>query len=132
MLSCSSPKHGAKPSQQGLTLIEVMVAVAILAFALSALVRMTGESVNTLSYLEKKTLAQWVAVNQINELEVTSTWPTVGRNQGQEDMGGVAWFWQITTSSTDSADLRRLDVTVKQHKEDEEAVYKLTAFSHKP
>jgi len=132
MLSCSSPKHGAKPSQQGLTLIEVMVAVAILAFALSALVRMTGESVNTLSYLEKKTLAQWVAVNQINELEVTSTWPTVGRNQGQEDMGGVAWFWQITTSSTDSADLRRLDVTVKQHKEDEEPVYKLTAFTHIP
>lgn len=121
-----------KTNQTGLTLIEVMVAVAILAFALTALVKMTGESANTLSYLEKKTLAQWVASNQVNELETTDSWPEVGNNQGQENMGGVPWYWQVTTSNTDSADLRRIDVTVKQYKEDDEPVYKLTAFTNKP
>lgn len=118
--------------ERGLTLIEVMVAVAILAFALSALVRMTGESANTLSYLEKKTYAQWVAVNQINEIEISPNWPAIGRNQGQEDMAGLLWYWQTDTSNTQSSDLRRVDVTVKQNKEDEYPVYKLTAFSRRP
>jgi len=121
-----------KTNQAGLTLIEVMVAVAILAFALSALVRMTGESANTLSYLEKKTFAQWVATNQVNELETMGTWPAVGINQGQESMGGIDWYWQVKTSNTDSADLRRLDITVKQSREEDESVYQLTAFTHKP
>jgi len=119
-------------NQRGLTLIEVMVAVAILAFSLTALVNMTGQSVNTLSYLEKKAYAQWVAVNKINELESGMEWPAVGRRQGQQSMGGVAWFWQVKTSNTESTDLRRLDVTVKQNKDDDDALYSLTAFSNRP
>ncbi|NOQ77639.1 MAG: type II secretion system minor pseudopilin GspI [Methylococcaceae bacterium] len=118
--------------QQGLTLIEVMVAVAILAFALSALVRMTGESANTLSYLEKKTYAQWVATNQLNEIESSLTWPAVGRSQGQETMGSLPLHWEMKVSNTESADLRRLDISVKQERQDEHPVYKLTAFSHRP
>ncbi|NQY27216.1 MAG: type II secretion system minor pseudopilin GspI [Piscirickettsiaceae bacterium] len=121
-----------KYKQCGLTLIEVMVSVAILAFALSALVKMTGQSINTLTYLEKKTFAQWVAINQVNEIEANLQWPNVGRNQGQEDMGGLTWYWQVKTSLTDSVDLRRLDVTVKQDRQNEEAVYQLTAFIHRP
>lgn len=118
--------------QTGLTLIEVMVAVAVLAFALSALVKMSGETVNTLSYLEKKTFAQWVASNQLNEIEATSAWPSAGVENGEEDMGGVSWYWQITTSNTESKDLRRLQVEVKQDKSDEDPIYTLTAFTHKP
>jgi len=118
--------------QRGLTLIEVMVSVAILAFALSALVRMTGESTNTLSYLEKKTYAQWVAINQLNEIESESRWPNVGRNQGQENMAGLVWYWEMKVSNTESNDLRRLDINVKQNKQDEHPAYKLTAFTHRP
>lgn len=118
--------------QSGLTLIEVMVAVAVLAFALSALVKMTGETVNTLSYLEKKTFAQWVASNQLNKIEATSAWPSAGAESGEEEMGGVSWFWQVTTSNTESKDLRRLHVEIKQDKSDEDPIYTLTAFTHKP
>lgn len=118
--------------QGGLTLIEVMVAVAILAFALSALVRMTGESTNTLSYLEKKTYAQWVATNKLNEIESTMAWPAVGRSQGQENMAGLTWYWELKVSNTESKDLRRLDINVKQNKQDDDPVYKLTAFNNRP
>ena len=121
-----------KQIQQGLTLIEVMVAVAILAFALSALVRMTGQSVHTLSYLEQKTFAQWVAINKVNELEVTAKWPAVGRSQGKETMGGVPWYWEVDTVATSADDLRRLNVTVKKNKQDESPIYILTAFINKP
>jgi len=121
-----------KTAQHGLTLIEVMVAVAVLAFALSALVKMTGETVNTLSYLERKTFAQWVVSNQLNEREAQSIWPSAGVETGKEEMGGEVWYWQVTTSNTESEDLRRLQVDVMQNVEDDEAVYTLTAFTHKP
>lgn len=115
-----------------MTLIEVMVAVAVLAFALTALVKMTGQNVNTLSYLEQKTFAQWVASNKVNELEVMGKWPPVGINQGQEMMGGTPWFWQVKTSKTSSENLRRLDLTVMKNKQNESPVYTLTAFINKP
>jgi general secretion pathway protein I len=120
-----------KSQQSGLTLIEVMVSVAILAFSLSALVKMTGQSANTLSYLEKKTFAQWVASNQINQIRANNTWLPIGQSQGKELMGGVTWYWTITTSNTDVSDLRRLEISVQQNQQDE-PVYSLTAFKHKP
>jgi len=132
MANCHYKQLKTKQAQTGFTLLEVMVAVAILALALTSLVRIVGQSTNTLSYLEKKTYAQWVAVNQVNELEITSAWPAVGQTQGQEDMGGLPWHWQVTASDTGSTGLRRLDVSVKQHLQDENALYKLTAFIHKP
>jgi general secretion pathway protein I len=119
-------------NQHGFTLLEVMVAVAILAFALSAMVKMTGESSNTLSYLEKKTYGQWVALNQVNEMEAQASWPSSGRSQGDAKMAGLDWSWEIEVKDTDAEDLRRLDIAVKQDKDDDQAIYQLTAFIHKP
>lgn len=119
-------------NQHGFTLLEVMVAVAILALALSAMVKMTGESSNTLSYLEKKTYGQWIALNQLNEIEAQAAWPSPGRSQGKAKMAGLEWSWEIEVEDTDAEDLRRLDVAVKQDKDDDHAIYQLTAFIHKP
>jgi len=118
--------------QAGLTLIEVMVAVAILAFSLTALVKMTGQSVNTLSYLEQKNYAQWVALNQINEIDMMKTWPRIGISRGQEKLAGISWYWELNTAKTDSKDLRRLEISVKLDRDDDNAVYQLTAFTHRP
>lgn len=118
--------------QRGLTLIEVMVAVAILAFSLSALVKLGGESANTLHYLEKKSYAQWVALNQINEINALLQWPDIGRSQGQETMAAQVWFWEKVVSNTEVAELRRLDLSVKQFKEDKEPIFKITSFIRQP
>ena len=118
--------------QEGITLIEVMVAVAILAFSLSALVKLSGESANTLHYLEKKTYAKWVALNQINEMNSILQWPDVGRSQGQEKMAAQNWFWERVVSNTGVPELRRIDLKIKQFKDDEEAIFSITSFIRQP
>jgi general secretion pathway protein I len=118
--------------QTGFALIEVMVAVAILAFSLTALVKIVGQTSNTLSYLEQKTYAQWVAINLINEIEVERTWPKIGKTRGEETMAGIDFFWEIVSSNTDSKDLRRIDIKIKKERIDEDSLYSLTAFVHQP
>ncbi len=118
--------------QQGITLIEVMVAVAILAFSLSALVKLGGESANTLHYLEKKSYAEWIALNQINEMNASLQWPDVGRSQGQEKMASKNWFWEKVVSNTGVPELRRLDLKVKEFKDDEEFIFSITSFIRQP
>jgi len=118
--------------QQGITLIEVMVAVAILAFSLSALVKLGGESANTLHYLEKKSYAEWVALNQINEMTVLLQWPDVGRSQGQDKMAAQTWSRERVVSNTGVPELRRLDLKVKEFKGDEEAIFSITSFIRQP
>ena len=50
---------------RGFTLIEVLVALVIVAIGMAAVLGALSSSANTLSFLRDKTFAQWVALNQI-------------------------------------------------------------------
>lgn len=117
--------------QAGFTLLEVMVAVAILAFALAAMVKMSGEGSQSLSYLEKKTIGQWVALNRLNEIKAHGLWPNKGKSSGKVEMAGINWSWEMQINNTQMPDLSRIDVTVN-YLQEEQAVYRLAAFLYKP
>jgi general secretion pathway protein I len=98
---------------RGFTLLEILVALAILAIALSAVIKATGEGVGNVGYLRDQTLASWVALNRINAIQLERDWPARGVSQGQTDMAGREWEWEVRVSDTTDKDLRRLDVTVR-------------------
>ena len=108
------------------------MAIAILALALTSLVKMAGESANTLSYLEKKTYAQWVALNKVNQIKASTLWPATGVSDGQDDMAAHTWSWEMKVADTDTPDMRRLDLDVRELRDDEYPVYRITTFVHKP
>ena len=56
-----------KPKQRGFTLLEVMVALAILALTLGAMIQAGGASARNVAMLRDRTLASWVALNKVNE-----------------------------------------------------------------
>ncbi len=58
-------QNGAR--HRGFTLLEVLVALAVLAIAMAALIKTGGENTRSAAYLRDKTLAQWVAMNVIAE-----------------------------------------------------------------
>jgi general secretion pathway protein I len=99
---------------QGFTLLEILVALAILAIALSAVIKATGEGIGNVGYLRDQTLASWVALNRINTIQLEEDWPALGVSKGQVDMAGREWEWEVQVSDTSDEDLRRLDVTVRQ------------------
>lgn len=97
----------------GFTLLEILVALAILAIALSAILKATAEGVGHAGYLRDRTLASWVAQNRINELLLETAWPARGVSEGRSRLAERDWQWKVRVSDTTDPDLRRLDVSVR-------------------
>ena len=99
--------------ERGFTLLEVLVALAIVATALAALVRAGSDNATTAVYLRDKSLAEWVALNRIAELRLEREWPSPGTREGEARMAERTWNWTVEVSETFDPDVRRADVTVR-------------------
>lgn len=86
-----------KKRSSGFTLIEVIMAMAIVAIALVSLVEATGTYVKNTAYLKERLVASWVAQNVLNEAMLKQNSSAVGKKSGKEEMAGREWKWQIDT-----------------------------------
>ncbi len=114
--------------KQGFTLLEVLVALASLAIALAAAIKVTTVNVENTRYLRDRTLAHWVAMNVLTEIQVMGEWPALGKKEGTAMMAEREWYWVVKVSETGDEDLRRLDVQVYYHRQDEEPMAILVGF----
>lgn len=117
----------------GFTLLEVMVALAVLAIAMGAIIGIATQSVNTIGQLRDQTFAGWVALNKINELVLASTpWPDEGSRQGSVELANRTWRWEASFQKTDDPDLMRLDLTIRQRDANGPVLTTLVAFKSRP
>ncbi len=87
-------RHSFHSTQtRGFTLLEVLIALFILAMAILAIVKTTGGSAASTGYLKEKTYAHWVAMNQMEELRIKGDWLRVGTQSGEVEMFGTEWRW---------------------------------------
>lgn len=100
-------------AQKGFTLLEVLVALAVVATSMAALIKVAGENVSNAAYLRDRTVAQWVAADKATELQVTGAWPAVGRSNGTVMQAGREWRWEVDVSDTPEASVRRLEISVR-------------------
>jgi len=98
---------------RGFTLLEVIVALAVLAITLAAVIKTTAENAENVRYLRDRTLAHWVAMNVLTDMQVRKAWPSIGKQEGSEMMAGREWFWIMHTSNTLDEELRRLMIEVR-------------------
>jgi general secretion pathway protein I len=99
-------------SEKGFTLLEILVALAVLSIALMAALKTSGEAIRTSTALKERALAQWVMVNRVAELELDKTWIELGTTRGKELMGGQTWYWVISAEKTPDPDIRKAEVSV--------------------
>ena len=90
----------------GFTLLEVLVAMAIVAITLAAMIKVSGEFGVNAAYLKEKTFAQWVAENKAEEYRLTGTMPAVGKQEGEAEMANRTWRWQVKVTNTEDTRLR--------------------------
>ena len=113
---------------RGFTLLEVMVAVAVLAIALAAVISAMARQADNAGYLKQKTLALWVAHNRLTELQLQEQAPSTGRSDGTVEMGGTEWRWQAVVRETDDERLHRVDIEVMRPGQKEGSLAQLTGF----
>ena len=107
---------GVKPRERGFTLIEVLVALAIVAIGMAAVLGALTSSASTIIYMKDKTLAQWIALNHIAEerLKVQpGQVPQQGNSDGDVDYAGQKWHWRQETVPTAVQGMVRMDVMVR-------------------
>ncbi len=117
---------------RGFTLVEVLVALSVIAIALAAVLKGASEGASNARYLRDKTFAHWVAMNLVTETQVRGEWPSPGRKEGKAAMGRRDWHWRQIISDTPDANVRRLEVEVRYIEEDEEPVITRIAFIPRP
>ena len=96
----------------GFTLLEVLIALAVLALSMGAAIKAASDYTSNQAYLRDRTIAMWVARNVLVRFQVEKEWPKVGERKGTEEMGRREWRWLGVISQTEEAELRRLDVKV--------------------
>ena len=106
---------------RGFTLVEVMVALAIVAGALPALVTLVLAQVDGAGHIRDKTYAMWVAENQYARLSMLNnknffpTYKLSEKDSGKVEMMGLQWQWGYETSKEERVPvngLLRLDMCV--------------------
>jgi general secretion pathway protein I len=119
--------------QRGFTLLEVLIALAVLTIAMGAIIKATADYTGNHIWLRDRTLATWVARNVLVQFQIENAWPAVGERKGTQEMGRREWRWLARVSQTDEAQLRRLDVEVYLlDSEDEAPVSVLSGFLQQP
>jgi general secretion pathway protein I len=96
----------------GFTLIEVLVAVAIVAIALAAGSRAASSVIDTSQRLSDVTLGQWCADNELTEMRIQNQLPPVGDTAFDCTELGRAFKGTLKTQPTPNPSFRRVDVSV--------------------
>jgi len=116
---------------RGFTLIEVMVALTIIAISLGALLSTSGTQANSAGYLKLKTLAHWVAVNELTQIRISKEFPSTGDKKGSTEMANYEWYWTRTTKRTEDKDARQVTFTVYQDKARKKNLSSLTGYANR-
>ena len=97
---------------RGFTLLEVMVALTIVALSLTAVTASLSQMIDAGEAMRNRTYASWIALNRITELRLAFTTPDVGVSNGEVQYANTDWSWRAAVSETGVDDLYRIDVTV--------------------
>lgn len=117
---------------KGFTLIEVMIALAIVATALPSFMTLVSSQLQGSGIIREKTQAYWIAEDQLTRLNLRHklinqlTLPDT--ENGVVDISGVEWFWEISSQSTEVETFKRIEVRVSLNNEKDNTLALLIGF----
>lgn len=130
---CSARSNLVKKmkASRGFTLVEVLVALAILALALTAAAASMSQMIDAANSMRDRTYASWIAQNKIAEMRLDGTIPEVSTTSGELDFGNARWEWRAVVSETGIDNFMRVDVSISYAGEDY-VVRTVTGFIGEP
>ncbi|AJK44583.1 type II secretion system protein GspI [Burkholderia plantarii] len=107
-------RRAPRAAAHGFTMIEVLIALAIIAVALAASIRAVGTLASNSGALNDRLLASWSADNALGQLRLAHAWPDIGEQQFDCSQGNVALTCTERVSSTPNPTFRRVEVAVRK------------------
>ena len=98
---------------RGLTLVEVLVALAIVAITLSAGLKAAGALTDNAQRLGDVTAAQWCADNELTALKLSRQFPGVGDAEFSCEELGVVYAGTLVVRPTPNPNFRRVDARLQ-------------------
>jgi general secretion pathway protein I len=117
-------KRGAR----AFTLIEILVALTLLAVALAAGMRALAQAADGAGTLKARTIALWVAQDRLAAMQIASASLVAGVAQGQSLQAGVPFEWKSTVSGTPNPAFRRIDIVVAESAAPDYVLARLTGY----
>jgi len=118
---------------RGFTLLEILVALAILSIVILGFLRGNSIMIANADYLRQKTLAHWVAMNRATEIRLTDQWLTGEGIEGEDLMGDTRWDWRATGKTSPDPAVQIVTIEVRPaDRKDTDPLASLTMFIAKP
>jgi len=118
----------ASATTRGFTLIEILVAVAILAVALAATTRAASLATDGTLETRQRLLATWAAQNRVAEVRARRLFPSAGNTRLTTEQGGLALVIDEAVSDTPNPTIRRVDLAVADARDPGRVLGRLTAY----
>ncbi|HSI29558.1 MAG TPA: type II secretion system minor pseudopilin GspI [Methylophilus sp.] len=116
----------------GFTLVEVLVAVAILSVSLAAASRAASMSINHSQQIKQRILADIVAQNQLALHLAKDEWLPAGSRSGVSNQAGITFKWKEEVTPTPNPAFMKIVVTVNDPDDEKHSLRKLTGFMVRP
>ncbi|MCX7091501.1 MAG: type II secretion system minor pseudopilin GspI [Legionellales bacterium] len=101
----------------GFTLIEVLLALAILAIGLTCLLKTNAQNIQYANHLKEKSLAHLVAMSALAEIQSNAiSIPTNAESTHTSHLAGMVWYWRGKISRTPIRSMQQITITVSSHK----------------
>ncbi len=101
-------------ASRGFTLLEVLVAVAVIAVAFTGILGVVGQAADSAGSLRDRTYAMWLAQNRLVQHQLEKDWPSISTKTGTSDFAGDEWQWEEQIQSSQHQDIRRIEILVRK------------------
>ena len=120
--------EGRSSHAAGFTLLEVIVALAVVALGLIAAFNGVIQITTGATYMRERTLSNWVAMNELTRIRLSGVMPEVSETDGDVEFANATYRWRATVSETGVEDLRRIDIEVAYVDTPDNVIGRATGF----
>jgi len=118
-----------KRNEAGLTLIEVLIALAILSIALTAVIKSASQNIQTTLYLQNRMIATWIGTDVTNSIRIGMIKPPDAPDHllKENQTLGQHWTWEATLNLTPNPRIKQIMVDV-YHQPDNKKLAHLESY----